>query len=201
MNIVGIDFSMTSTGICVELNGDSEDFYSIASGVSDKRMTCISSYGIKTIPVTKLDTKSDATSLEVEKIRRANEISDYIIELLKAYKVKFDILALENFSYGGSGRGVLDLAGFQYVLRVKLLNEAIADKFLFHPPASVKKFAIKGNAKKNEIINAYLELRRDNKLTKLLNNEDCGLLSKMGNWQKPVDDLVDSYYIKEFSKI
>lgn len=200
MNVIGIDFSMTSTAICVEIDGK-DHFYSFVSGVPDKRVQCICENGIEVVKLDKLPTEKDSSSLEIEKVRRANAISDSITKTLKDMNVEFDILALENFSYGGTGRGILDLAGFQYVLRANLFNNGIAKQYMFHTPASVKKFAIKGNAKKNEIIQSYIDQSPDNNLTKLIKNQDCGLLSKQGNWQKPIDDLVDSYFIKEFSKV
>lgn len=200
MKIVGIDFSMTSTAICVDIDGV-EHFHSITSSVSENRLDCIKSYGIDSIQLYKTSNGDSISESEIEKVKKSNIIAESILTILKNYNVNFDIIGIENFSYGGTGRGILDLAGFQYVLRASLYNNSMANKYMFHTPASVKKFAIKGNAKKNEIIEAYLDLNIDNNLTKILKSQDCGLYSKQGNWQKPVDDLVDSYFIKEFSKI
>jgi hypothetical protein len=50
------------------------------------------------------------------------------------------------------------------------------------------------------MIESFMQLAPDNILYKILKNEECDCISKSGNYQKPFDDLVDSWYIKEFYK-
>jgi len=199
MNIVGVDFSINSTAMCTEIDGE-ENFYLFTRNISNSRANCLESTGITLVYLDKFKDSNDLNEVESDKVYNAIELSNSILKILESYDSHIDILTIEGFSYGGTGLRALDLAGFQYILRSMIALSNNIDLLKFVPPSTLKKFAIKGNASKSEMIESFMQLAPDNILYKILKNEECDCISKSGNYQKPFDDLVDSWYIKEFYK-
>ena len=107
------------------------------------------------------------------------------------------IIGLEGFSYGSISSSTLDLAMYNSFLRMKLIENFGSDVLNIVSPTEGKKMLFgKGNAKKEDMIQAFI----DNRL------ED-GELMASAFWQyckdngvdfkqpKPIDDLVDAYGI------
>jgi len=199
MNIVGIDFSINSTAMCTEIDNN-EKFYLFTRNISKNRANCLESTDIELVYLDKFKDSNDLNEVESDKVYNAIELSNSILKILESYDSYIDILTIEGFSYGGTGLRALDLAGFQYILRSMIALSNNIDLLKFVPPSTLKKFAIKGNASKSEMIESFMQLAPDNILYKILKNEECDCISKSGNYQKPFDDLVDSWYIKEFYK-
>lgn len=199
MNIVGIDFSINSTAMCTEIN-NTEKFYLFTRNISKNRANCLESTDIELVYLDKFKESNDLNEVESDKVYNAIELSNSILKILESYDSYIDILTIEGFSYGGTGLRALDLAGFQYILRSMVAMSNNVNLLKFVPPSTLKKFAIKGNASKLEMIESFMELAPDNVLYKILKNEECDCISKGGNYQKPFDDLVDAWYIKEFYK-
>jgi len=134
---------------------------------------------------------------EREKLVDANMISDLIIYILKEEIVSDDYhISLEGFSYGSKGNSFIDMIQYNTFLRHKLLKEFDINKISFYQPSHVKKLAGKGNANKFYMIKAFQD--------DVLNDKDLRN-TKLWNWikskdysekiPKPVDDIVDSYFI------
>ena len=199
MNIVGIDFSINSTSVCVEIDGK-EYFYIFTRNISKRRADCLEDTEIDLIYLDSFIKSDDLNTVECDKINNAIELSNSILRVLESFDAQIDIVTIEGFSYSGTGLRILDLAGFQYILRSVIANSNKIKSLKFVPPSSLKKFAIKGNASKSEMIDSFIELAPDNILYKLLKGQECDCISKGNNYQKPFDDLVDSWYIKEYYK-
>lgn len=200
MNIVGIDFSINSTALCIEVN-DEEHFHLFTRGMSKGRANCLEGTDIELIYLNDFKSSDNLNEVESDKVYNAIELAESILKIIESYNVSINVLTIEGFSYGGTGLRALDLAGFQYILRSMVALSPSIDILKFVPPSTLKKFAIKGNASKQEMIEAFLEHAPNNVLYDILKAEECGCVSKNGNYQKPFDDLVDAWYIKEFYKV
>lgn len=133
MKSIGIDQSLTSTGVCV--------YDSLSQEVS-----------FEIIP-TKVD-KSDELSV----YRRVSEISNRIRKIVD--EAKPDIIVIEGLAMGGvPGNSARNLAGLQFTIVDKILEREDNDTSLkIVPPTTLKKFATgKGNAKKEQMFEALPE--------------------------------------------
>lgn len=202
---VGIDFSLTSPAICVYKNGE----YSFISFFNDggkdwkKSKSKIYRYHndlceiIEIIPYTRKIDDSNYRNEQKTKMADAHMITNLIIEKLKTIIDDDVIIGLEGFSYGSISSSTLDLAMYNSFLRMKLIEVFGSDCLNIISPTEGKKILFgKGNAKKDDMIQAFI----DNRL-----NDD--ILKKNAFWTycmtngvdfkqpKPIDDLVDAYGI------
>lgn len=112
-------------------------------------------------------------------IERFTNISEWAIEILKGCEHVF----IENYAFGGNN--LADIGENTGILKYHLSKENIP--FTVFAPSTVKKFATgKGNAKKNQMAEAFLD--------------EFGLnlkeIFKQGkNSWSPSGDIIDSYYI------
>lgn len=206
MNYIGIDMSMTSTGICVEKNGVDlfYNFVESESKHSKKTVVALQSENIVLIETkaTHIDDKKTEYSIKEKfKIENAIKMMDAISNTILQEEC---IVAIEGISYGSSGLRGFDIAGYHYVLRRLLEENPLVKSWEIYSPGTIKKFAVKGNAKKNEMVESYIKGEYKNNLTALLKNNDFLYLGKDGNYKKnpdsPIGDLVDSFFIKEYLK-
>lgn len=172
--IAGMDFSMTCPSLSISLTSDisfkTTQFYYITKvvkhvGFFDDHIT-----GIKEPPFKSQEERFD-------------NISEYFLNILTKYKV--EDFAIEGYSYSSTGQ-VFDISENTGVLKHKLFKNNI--NIHIFPPTEIKKFATgKGNAKKQDMFNAFLE------------RESVDFRSSI-NYTKtlidnPVSDIIDSYYI------
>lgn len=203
---IGIDFSLISPAICIYKDGE----YSFISFFDDHGKNwkeCKSkdynyhrllSDVIELNPYTREIDKKNYREEQRTKMRAAkmiaHKISNRLVELVGDEKV---IIGLEGFSYGSISSSTLDLALFNSFLRIKLLEDFGEDCLVIISPTEGKKnLSGKGNAKKDDMIQAFIENRT--------NDPD---IEKCPFWKfckdneldykniKPIDDLVDSYGI------
>jgi hypothetical protein len=119
-----------------------------------------------------------------------------ISEIIKKHKPTDVKIALEGFSYGSTGNSFIDIIQYNTFLRSSLLNVYGADKIYIMQPSHVKKLAGKGNANKHYMVNAFQsnilddQSLEDTTLWNWLKDKDYS--EKI---PKPIDDLVDSYFI------
>jgi hypothetical protein len=131
------------------------------------------------------------TDLEVWKISDASLLAKTIVSNLPD---EVDLVGLEGFSYGSKGNSGLDIAGYAYCVRKELFEKYGSSKLAIFSPANVKKTAGKGNAGKDEMLNFFIANQDIN-----LNNTKFwkNIVNKKIAIEKPVDDLIDSWYIQE----
>lgn len=202
---VGIDFSLTSPSICVYKNGEYQFISFFNDGGKDWKKSKSKSYRyhnelcdiIEIVPYTRKIDDSNYRNEQKTKMADALMIVNLIIEKLKAIVDDEVIIGLEGFSYGSISSSTLDLAMYNSFLRMKLIENFGADCINIISPTEGKKMLFgKGNAKKDDMIQAFI----DNRL-------NDSILSKNTFWQyckendidfkqpKPIDDLVDAYGI------
>lgn len=125
MTIMGIDQSLTGSGVAIFKDG--EEHYNLISTSKTK------------------NTKAPT----IDYTRRLMEMTDEIRKLIKEYKP--DIIGMEGMSFGARGSAIFDLGGLSHLLRVMFIEEGV--KFFIIPPTVVKKyFTGKGNSDKLAMI-------------------------------------------------
>ena len=202
---IGIDFSLTSPAICIYKNDEYHFISFFNDGGKDWRKSKSKTYRyhnelcdiIEVIPYTRYIDDSNYRNEQKTKMSDALMIVNLIIDKLKVIIDDEVIIGLEGFSYGSISSSTLDLAMYNSFLRMKLIENFGSDVLNIVSPTEGKKMLFgKGNAKKEDMIQAFI----DNKLgDELLNNnifwrycKDNGVDFKQ---PKPIDDLVDAYGI------
>lgn len=202
---IGIDFSLTSPAICVYKN----DEYSFISFFNDSgkdwKKSKSKSYKyhqdlceiIDVIPYTRRIDNSDYRNEQKTKMEDALLIVNLIIDKLKSIIDDDVIIGLEGFSYGSISSSTLDLAMYNSFLRMKLIENFGSDCLNIISPTEGKKILFgKGNAKKDDMIQSFIDNRLNDDL--LINNIFWKYCKKNGvdfKQPKPIDDLVDAYGI------
>lgn len=209
----GIDFSLTSPSICIELENKYR-FISFFDRGNDnwKKLKKYQNHReidgkIDLYSFSKYVDKSDYRKEQITKMKCANDLSHYIVETIirEITRSKEPVLSvsnpiiigLEGFSYNSVSSSYIDLIMYQSFLRSILINEFPFIKFHIIPPTEAKKvLSGKGNANKEEMIRSFI----DNKLNddKLINCKFWKYLKeKELDWKniKPLDDLVDAYAV------
>ena len=179
MIVVGIDPSLTGTGIVVLRNGEIEQA---------------------------LTTKNKPELGIIERVRRIYEQINNVIENLSTCYVNAyigdkrmirweppSLIVIEGFSYGSKGRGVFDIAYLGWRIREELERYRTEDDipWLEVSPSQVKQFATgKGNANK-EIVLQQVYKRWGVELTDN-NQADAYVLAQIGRaYLGEADDLTD----------
>lgn len=195
--IIGIDFSVNSTGVCIYYNGIYKFgvFYkNISKKILDK---CSLFYMCKSNYV-EMDNSDNLTIKERKETQNsiilASNIRDWIayeIEKLQ-YTGKIEII-FEGFSFGSTGSMITKIAGYQFITRHQLLCFIPLDNMYFLSPGTIKKWVGKGNMKKEQIIEA-VSISNNREIFWLV--ECLDNFKKSNNtWEKPIDDVIDSYCI------
>jgi len=179
MIVVGIDPSLTGTGIIVLRNGE-----------LGKALT----------------TKNEPKLGTIERVRRIYEQINNVIENLSTCYVNAyigdkrmirweppSLIVIEGFSYGSKGRGVFDIAYLGWRIREELERYRTEDDipWLEVSPSQVKQFATgKGNANK-EVVLQQVYKRWGVELTDN-NQADAYVLAQIGRaYLGEADDLTD----------
>lgn len=202
---VGIDFSLTSPSICVYKNGEYQFISFFNDGGKDWKKSKSKSYRyhnelcdiIEIIPYTRKIDDSNYRNEQKTKMADALMIVNLIIEKLKVIVDDEVIIGLEGFSYGSISSSTLDLAMYNSFLRMKLIENFGADSVNIISPTEGKKMLFgKGNAKKDDMIQAFIDNRlKDDILLKNVFWQYCKENDIDFKQPKPIDDLVDAYGI------
>ena len=202
---IGIDFSLTSPAICVYKNGEYNFISFFSDGGKDWKKSKSKTYRyhnelcdiIEVIPYTRKIDDSNYRYEQKTKMADALMISNLIIDKLKAIIDDDVIIGLEGFSYGSISSSTLDLAMYNSFLRMKLIENFGSDCLNIISPTEGKKMLFgKGNAKKEDMIQAFIDNRlKDDELTKSEFWKYCKSNGVDFKQPKPIDDLVDAYGI------
>lgn len=207
---VGIDFSLNSTAICIEAENDYK-FLNFINSKKNQYLLDLEKLGIDIL----IYDKQSGSKEEKYFIKERKKLNNYInlnktiLDQLKQYKIKNIII--EGFSFNSKSQRLAEIAGAQYILRIKLIEEQILESIenlYFVAPQTVKKTS-KGNIKrvkkgqmqKEEMIENFISnILEDNKLSnnqfyQSLKSNTSNFQTKLGVFKKPVDDLIDSYFI------
>lgn len=201
MVTVGIDMSKNSPGVCVRR----DDKISFLSFIRSDENTTSKSFakniaphyanlrniGVFILSNPRNEKKLEYSESEIWKLQDAILLAETIVDALPQ---DVDMIGMEGFSYSSKGNSNLDIVGYTYCLRAALYKKYGITKLCIFSPGEVKKKAGKGNARKEEIMNFFIS-SNDSVLQKNLFWQ--GLKNKTIENKKPVDDLIDAYYIQE----
>ncbi len=200
MVTIGIDYSITSPAITV-FDGRHYTFISLFDvDVKDWRNS--KKYAVHNeiqnfVPIYPFSRKTDKTSYQTE--QRSKLLNAEKLATLVTHTVRFacgygDVrIALEGFSYASKGMASLDLVMYQSVLRVRLMEEFGIGSIHVFSPTEAKKLAGKGNYGKEQMVEAFgKNVLVDEILAEHPLNQ---YVLENGLKGKPIDDLVDSYFL------
>ena len=202
---IGIDFSLTSPAICVYKNGSYKFISFFNDSGKDWKKSKSKSYRyhnelceiIDVIPYTRKIDDSNYRSEQKTKMEDALMIVNLIIEKLKLIVDDEVVIGLEGFSYGSISSSTLDLAMYNSFLRMKLIENFGSDVLNIISPTEGKKTLFgKGNAKKDDMIQSFVDNRLGDDILK--ENDFWKFCVENGvdfKQPKPIDDLVDAYGI------
>jgi hypothetical protein len=153
---------------------------------------------IDIIPYTRQIDDKDYRIEQKTKMSDALMIVNIIIDKLKSVIDEDDvIIGLEGFSYGSISSSTLDLAMYNSFLRMKLIENFGSDVLnIISPTEGKKKLFGKGNAKKEDMIQSFIDNRLED--GDLIVNPFWIYCKENGvdyKQPKPIDDLVDAYGI------
>lgn len=194
MNIfIGIDPSMNSTGLVIQFyDGDTkikENFYIIKPDKLTKKEKIAQEKYLyfDYIIYDKYDLKQFESNHDHEYYKTLNMIKvvDNIYEIIRKYinEINNIYIVQEGISYGSSIRtkSVFDLAGLNYIIRYKLINNDNIH-FIIATPSEIKKWITgSGNCNKEIIIEMFKSLYTDFDIPK-------------------IDDISDAYFMSLYAK-
>lgn len=215
---IGIDFSINSPGMSVLTNNE-HSFVSFVNTPKDLSATKIP----KSLSIHKelldnnlcnvityiRDKKHEIYSIDQSnKIKNAIDLATIIINTIKEYiqKSKNVYIAIEGYSYGSKGNSFIDLIAFNSILREKIVTVIGYKNFHIFSPSEIKKYAGKGNANKIMMMNYWFnnslndKTLTSNPLYKWCMDNKEMIIDNKDNIRKPLDDLIDAYFISSFLK-
>lgn len=175
MTVIGIDPSINSTGVCIDVDGCNK--YVLIPSKITRKMSVYKNDKVEIRPYNKSNAdKSDTYAIkEMRKTDNIVQIYDIISDIINEYKP--DLVRMEGCAYSANGN-VVDLGGLNYVIRLLCVKNNI--KFEILSPNEVKMKAVgNGKATKDMMVNAWRMV-------------ESGIKKESGI---KIDDLADSYFI------
>ena len=192
MVTIGIDPSLNSTGVCVNVDGKCK-YYIITSKMTKKMNAFVNDY-IHYLPYTKEDTNkklNEYATVEFNKAHNIYNICERIKDIIKC-TIEWECgditqglqVYMEGVSYGSLGSAALvDLSGLNFAIRNVLIDLHIP--FTIVSPSQNKKFATgNGSADKELMIFSWLKIEKH--------------LQEITDIK--IDDLADAYFLSNFHK-
>lgn len=212
--LIGIDFSLNSPSFCI-LSGS--NFYWTSITRSERSADSLTKNkkkpfsvlsetdGFEIIFIDRKKIPDDYSGRERTKIIYFYEIAELIWnKILEKVGDRNFKVAMEGLSFSSNGNALIDISMATAFLRLLIIKRVGAENFHVFSPTSIKKFAIKGNAKKDELYNSLIELKKDetnlNQFTNILRDNKSEWITPAGQVNKPLDDLVDATWITLYLK-
>jgi len=209
--IIGIDFSLNSPGFAIltqynckwiSLHRTTNNIPKMLEkdGSPFKVFNGISEFSINIVE--KKEFKGEYHEKEREKILNAIYFSEKVLELLEPYLDGGTSVAMEGLSFGSSGNSLIDISMTTALVRAGVVKKIDPNNFFVISPTTLKKFAVKGNAKKDELYHTILEKKRfDVRLKPLMDvlEKNKGTWIKgVGKVENPCSDIIDATWLALF---
>lgn len=214
MNLVGIDFSINSPAFCCLKDGiytwgsltrsdRSADSLCKTEGKPFSVLSKHPSFVLRFLE--KSPMPENYTERERQKIGYFEEIVDCLWDSVMGVMGNNNFyLAMEGLSFSSNGNSLIDISMATALLRSKIIKEIGIENFHVFSPTSIKKFAVKGNAKKDElyeVLCSYKESETNlNELTTILEKKRSEWITPAKAVNKPIDDIVDATWINLYLK-
>lgn len=203
---IGIDPSITSTGICVRIVNASDGsdamepfFYIVRSHkltkrerIAQEKYVTLFEYilydAIDEKAAEAISPSSFAYAKTINLMKVVDEIKGIIRRLCQRMGngINSISICIEGISYGSTHgtKSIFDLAGLNYMIRSAILNMNLDNLLLvIAPPSVIKKFATgKGNVTKDMMIEVFSTIYKDFELPK-------------------IDDIVDAYFMSKWAQL
>lgn len=207
-NIIGIDFSLNSPGFCILTETDCK-WISLhrTTNIIDKMLKkdgspfkVLGDNGTVSINIIeKKEFTGEYHDKERQKILNAIYFSEIALDLLDPYLNQNSIVGMEGLSFGSSGNSLIDISMTTALIRAGVVKRINPDNFYVISPTTLKKFAVKGNAKKDELYNALIEKKSEDvrikPLLKLLSEYKDSWVKGSGKVENPCSDIIDATWI------
>jgi hypothetical protein len=206
--IIGVDFSIKSPAITLSTSGKELSFlcFPRKSVVKEDTVLSLKAAGVDVnlledaAPLPKV---KNIAILERSSLNDAIMLNTVIVDKISSIKKKEQqlIVGIEGFSFGSTGNRLAQISGYQWSLRFYLYIKSLMSpaNFYTYAPMTVKSTAGKGNYKKEQMIEAFIKSDdarlHKNSFWKALSESPQTFQTKKGNWLKPIDDIVDSYWV------
>jgi len=209
MNLVGIDFSINCPAFCCYKEGK----FIWGSLTRSERLKSSLIKNTKK-PYSVLDSDENFILRFIEKSGLPEEYSErertkilYFLEIVDdLWNSIIEIMedsdfevAMEGLSFSSNGNSLIDISMATSLLRERIINKIGVDKFHVFSPTSIKKFALKGNAKKNELYESLIGYDLDETnlkiFSRMLEENKEEWITPSGVVNKPIDDIVDATWI------
>ena len=176
MIVIGIDFSMSSPGLCV-YKGPKNDFSFLKC-----ELYSLSNYDIPSFDNFHFNQHKEFKTQQ----ERFHNISEWVLENLPYGKI--DFIGLEDYSMGSRGK-VFNIGENTGILKYRLWQKNL--NVLLYSPKAVKKYATQnGNSDKQKMVDQF------GKDTGIDLKKQIQPNRKLGS---PTSDLVDAFYICKFT--
>lgn len=218
MTTIGIDFSLNSPGVCID-HGERLEFISFFNTGGDawdrtgkplkkyRRHNEIKSLAdASAVPYTRnthpeIEGYSEYSMEQIQKMNDAIVMANLITGELTKRACGNARIAIEGFAYGSKGMSFIDLIMFNSVLRKSISETYGTGSLIVISPKEAKKFAGNGNADKDYMMSAFVANKAgDPELEASEFHSYMSLISDMESNPKPLDDLVDAYWIMKTAK-
>ena len=209
MTIISIDFSILYPGVCI--CKDFKEYKWIAVVNTDNRKKDKKNLEdlILKYPSIKIDytesRRAKSSSYHItERIKLFNylESTNLLIKLLEEEIDKNDdiLVVIEGISFGSKGNALVDISQATGIIKNKLVDSILngdTDRFFVFSPGELKNsIGCKGNAKKTEVFEKFL----DDPILESVKSSDLYKAIKTEDWIRegdkivsPIVDMIDSF--------
>ncbi len=140
--------------------------------------------------------------VERDKIINAVYFAEKAMELLEPYLDLNTIVGMEGLSFGSSGNSLIDISMTTALVRSAIIKKIDPTNFFVISPTTIKKFALKGNSKKDELYNELINNRANDDRLKpfvdVLREYKDSWIKGANKVESPCSDLVDATWISLF---
>jgi hypothetical protein len=208
-NIIGIDFSLNGPGFCI-LTEDSAKWISLhrTSNNIPKMLKKLGSpfnvfSGSEHVSINIIDKETyngEYYDKERQKILNAIYFSDIVMDLLDPYLNEDTLVGMEGFSFASNGNSLIDIVTTSTLVRSAIVKKINPNNFFVISPTTIKKYAVKGNAKKFELYDKIIESedKRLSPLTNTLKINKSVWVKPSGKVDDPCSDIIDATWISLF---
>ena len=201
MNLVSIDFSINSPGICLYKDGKPHFISFLKPKTGTKKEQKLQEEMAMLDDVTLIyQQEPDIMKQELTRVLRHRDISKGVCDIIEEHTDPTQPYAFyfEGSSYGTSRFGtnsLIDLASASSILKSDMIDRFDVKEMEVYAPTTIKKFAGKGNMSKLDMWEAFLclETLNHSELFKF-----CQQFKGDKKIMKPLDDLVDAYFLLEY---
>jgi hypothetical protein len=201
LNLVSIDFSINSPGICLYKDGKPHFISFLKPKTGTKKEQKLQEEMAMLDDVTLIyQQEPDIKKQELTRVLRHRDISKGVCDIIADHTDPTQPYAFyfEGSSYGTSRFGtnsLIDLASASSILKSDMIDRFDVKEMEVYAPTTIKKFAGKGNMSKLDMWEAFLclETLNQSELFKF-----CQQFKGDKKIMKPLDDLVDAYYLLEY---